>query len=83
MSVPEAGREAFGLGRSASYQAAQRGDLPVIAMGRKKVVATAALRRLLCLDEPAEFSGHEEQASAPSGGIVLPFASQRSPTRNP
>lgn len=51
MPVPEAGRTAFGLGRTASYEAARRGDLPTIRVGAKLVVPTAALRRLLQLDE--------------------------------
>jgi hypothetical protein len=38
------------LGRSAVYEAARRGDIPVITFGRRKVVATAALRKLLGID---------------------------------
>ena len=30
MSVPEAGRIYLGIGRDASYEAAKRGDIPVI-----------------------------------------------------
>jgi hypothetical protein len=30
MSVPEAGRTYFDLGRNASYEAARRGDIPTI-----------------------------------------------------
>lgn len=50
MTVPEAGAAAFGLGRTASYAAAGRGDLPTIRVGRKLVVPVAPLRRLLGLD---------------------------------
>ena len=32
LSVPEAGRRYFGLGRNASYRAAKRGDIPTIAI---------------------------------------------------
>jgi hypothetical protein len=46
---PVAGR-ALGLGRSATYDAVARGDIPVLRWGRKIVVPTAALRRLLALD---------------------------------
>jgi len=49
VSVEKAGA-ACGLGRSASYEAARRGDLPTIRFGRRIVVPTAALRRLLQLD---------------------------------
>jgi len=34
MSVPEAGRKFFDLGRNASYEAARRGDIPTIRIGR-------------------------------------------------
>ncbi len=50
LDVPEAGHLGFGLGRSASYDAVRRGDLPSIRIGRRIVVPTAALRRLLELD---------------------------------
>lgn len=47
---PDAGR-ALGLGRSSTYDAADRGEIPgLIRIGRKYVVATAALRRALHLD---------------------------------
>jgi predicted DNA-binding transcriptional regulator AlpA len=46
ISVPEAGRW-LGLGRSASYAAALRGDLPVIKIGRKLCVPIVALTRML------------------------------------
>jgi hypothetical protein len=46
VSVPEAG-SLLGLGRSASYEAARRGEIPIVSIGRKLVVPTAPLRRLL------------------------------------
>jgi excisionase family DNA binding protein len=49
MSVEEAGRE-LGLGRSASYEAVRRGEIPSLRLGKRRVVPTAALRRLLGLD---------------------------------
>jgi excisionase family DNA binding protein len=45
-SVPEAGR-IVGLGKNASYQAARRGELPVLRFGRALRVPRAALERLL------------------------------------
>lgn len=50
MTIEEAGRRAYGLGRAASYAAAGRGELPVIPQGRRKLVPTAVLRRKLGLD---------------------------------
>ena len=46
---PTAGR-AVGLRRSATYDAAERGQIPTIRLGRRIVVPTAALRRMLQLD---------------------------------
>jgi excisionase family DNA binding protein len=45
-SVPEAGR-IVGLGKNASYDAARRGELPVLRFGRILRVPRAALERLL------------------------------------
>ncbi len=47
MSVPEAGREYLGLGRDASYEAAKRGEIPFIQIGRLKRVPIIAMERLL------------------------------------
>ena len=50
---PDAG-QAMGLGRGAAYAAAARGDLPVVKIGGRKLrVSTAALRRMLNLDDAA------------------------------
>jgi hypothetical protein len=46
ISVPEAGAEA-GLGRNASYDAAQRGEIPTLRFGRLLRVPTAPWRRKL------------------------------------
>lgn len=52
MSVwPTAGR-ILGLSRQSAYDAATRGDLPTIRIGRRLLVPTAALRRMLELDDP-------------------------------
>lgn len=37
----------LGIGRSAAYAAAKRGELPTIKMGRRVLVPVAALERLL------------------------------------
>ncbi|GAA3721089.1 hypothetical protein GCM10022224_103610 [Nonomuraea antimicrobica] len=48
ISVPRAG-ELLELGRAASYEAAKRGDIPTIRIGRKLAVPTAKLLALLGL----------------------------------
>jgi excisionase family DNA binding protein len=47
ISVPEAGRRYFGLGRGTSYEAAHRGDIPTIRIGRRIRVPIRALERML------------------------------------
>jgi hypothetical protein len=47
LTVPEAGREYFGLSRNASYEAARRGDIPTIRIGRLLRVPVVALERKL------------------------------------
>jgi excisionase family DNA binding protein len=46
LTVEEAAR-VLGIGRSAAYLAARRGDLPAIRIGRRYVVPRAALERML------------------------------------
>lgn len=52
LTVPEAARY-LNLGRSGGYEAARTGDLPTIRVGRRLLVPTAALWRLLDLPLPA------------------------------
>lgn len=40
----------LGLSRQSTYDAATRGDIPTIRIGRRILVPTAALARLLCID---------------------------------
>ena len=47
ISVPEAGREYFGIGRDASYEAARRGDIPAIRVGRLIRVPVEAMERMM------------------------------------
>lgn len=51
-SIPEAGR-VFGLGRNASYDAANRGEIETIQFGKRKVVPTSWIRRKLGLEVAA------------------------------
>lgn len=47
ISVPDAGRKYFGLGINASYRAANRGEIPVIKLGRLLRVPVRALEQML------------------------------------
>ena len=47
LTVPEAGKRYFGLAKNASYEAARRGDLPVIRIGHLLRVSVVALDRML------------------------------------
>jgi hypothetical protein len=54
LTVPEAGRTYFGLGRNAAYDAARRGDIPTIKIGRLLRVPIAAMEARLVLETKAE-----------------------------
>jgi excisionase family DNA binding protein len=45
-TVTQAG-QILGIGRSAAYAAAKRGEIPTVKIGRRIVVPIAALERLL------------------------------------
>jgi hypothetical protein len=47
MSVPTAGKVYFGLGRNGSYEAAKRGEIPVIKIGARLRVPVVAMERKL------------------------------------
>jgi hypothetical protein len=47
LTVPEAGKRYFGLSRNASYDAAARGELPVVSIGRLKRVPVRLMERML------------------------------------
>jgi excisionase family DNA binding protein len=47
MTVPEAGKKYFGLSRDGSYRAAERGEIPIIRIGRLLRVPVRALERML------------------------------------
>ena len=51
MSVPEAGKVYFGLGKNASYEAARRGDIPTIPVGRLLRVSIAVMERIVGGDQ--------------------------------
>ena len=47
MSVPEAGKVYFDLSKNASYEAARRGDIPTIRVGRLLRVPVVAMEQKL------------------------------------
>jgi hypothetical protein len=47
ITVPDAGREYFGLSRNAAYAAALRGDIPTIKIGKLLRVPVRALEQML------------------------------------
>ncbi|MDQ3784415.1 MAG: helix-turn-helix domain-containing protein [Actinomycetota bacterium] len=49
LEVEEAAR-ILGLGRASAYIGVKNGDIPAIRVGKRLLVPTAALRRMLALD---------------------------------
>jgi hypothetical protein len=47
MTIPEAGKRYFGLSRNGSYDAAARGEIPTIKIGKKLFVPVRAMEALL------------------------------------
>jgi len=47
MDVPEAGKRYFGLGKNASYEAAKRGEIPIIKIGGRLRAVVPALELML------------------------------------
>jgi hypothetical protein len=47
LSVPEAGRKYYGLGRNASYEAAQAGQIPTIKVNKLLRVPVHMIERML------------------------------------
>jgi excisionase family DNA binding protein len=47
ISVPEAGRRYFNMSRGTAYEAAHRGDIPTIRIGRLLRVPVRALEKML------------------------------------
>jgi hypothetical protein len=54
LSVPEAGRKYFDLGRNGSYEAARRGEIPTIRIGSRLRVPVVALERMLHETRPRD-----------------------------
>jgi hypothetical protein len=76
ISVPEAGKKYFGLCRNASYDAASRGEIPTIKVGRLLRVPVRALERML---DRAESSTLSRAADNESGASVITAAAATVP----
>ncbi len=71
ISVPEAGKKYFGLCRNASYDAAARGEIPVIRIGRLLRVPVRALERMLeRAGDPARKNGGPRSRATPAKRCV-------------
>ena len=66
ISVPEAGKNYYGLSRGASYQAADRGEIPTVRVGRLRRVPIAAMEKKLADaardSKPAPVNGERDAA---------------------
>jgi len=60
VSVPEAGRRYWGLSRNGSYEAARRGEIPTVRVGRK---LRAVIRKI-----ELQLSGCVESDQSDGGG---------------
>jgi hypothetical protein len=67
ISVPEAGRRYFNLKRNGSYEAAHRGEIPVIRIGRRLRVPIVALERMLEEARPTARKAEAEELFADAG----------------
>jgi hypothetical protein len=57
ITVPAAGR-IFGLSRPSAYEAARRGEIPTIRIGRRLLVPTIKFLRMLGYDEVPASDAH-------------------------
>jgi excisionase family DNA binding protein len=62
ISVPEAGKR-LGLSRNSAYQAAERGELPVLRIGHRLLVSVFALDEMLGVRRSLSGEGAEPARS--------------------
>ena len=62
MSIPEAAK-ILGIGVNGAYEAAKRGEIPTITIGKRKLVVTAALNKMLGIERPRPQQGGEKNAA--------------------
>jgi len=58
ITVPEAGVR-LGIGRNAAYEAARRGEIPVIRIGKRMVVPLFAFERMLSVESKSQIVATE------------------------
>lgn len=68
VTIEQAGR-VLGLSRPAAYRAANKGEIHALKFGRRKVVPSAWLRRVLMLDDDPPAGDCISPAGADSGSI--------------
>ena len=58
VTVDDAAR-IIGISRGSMYRAIDRGEIPIVRVGKRVLIPTATLRRMLHLDDPATMcAGH-------------------------
>jgi hypothetical protein len=62
ISVPEAGRRYFGIGRTTAFEAARRGEIPTIKIGRLLRVPVRAMEAML--DRASATENHRSASAA-------------------
>lgn len=63
LSVPEAGAVFYSLSRNGSYEAAKRGDIPTVRIGRKKRAIVAQIAERLGLRATVNAMGRSERGT--------------------
>jgi excisionase family DNA binding protein len=58
ITVPEAARR-LGIGRNSAYEAARRGEIPVIRLGKRMVVPLAAFDAMLAVQSKQQIVATE------------------------
>jgi hypothetical protein len=81
MSVPEAGRFYFGLGVTASYQAAARGEIPTIRIGGRVLAVVAGLEKMLAEACAAAAPPLADAAPQPKPPVEPPAPEKPQPRR--
>lgn len=76
VTVPEAG-SLFELGASSSYEAAQRGDIPTVAVGRRRWVPVLELRRMLGVADPPGNGDGPPSTTSEGPSDVSPLATKQ------
>ncbi len=64
LPVPDAGRIFFGLSRNGSYEAAKRGEIPTIKIGRKRRAVVAPIAERLGLRHSPSEAAAEQTVTA-------------------